>query len=271
MTQKEANYSHGHHAAVLRSHKWRNAANSAAYLLPSIKPDMHILDVGCGPGTITADFAALVPQGQVIGIEPVPEILEQARQAADERGLKNIRFEVGDVYALKYADATFDVVHAHQVLQHLGDTVGALKEMKRVLKPGGIVAVRDTDFSATAWYPEVIGMEDWRKLYIRVCRANGGEPEGGRRLLSWALEAGFEQSKITCSASAWCYSTPDEIKWWSDLWAERTVASAFAKLAIENKAATMEQLEDSAAAWRRWGSHHDAWMSYLHGEVLARK
>src|SRR5271170_6662076 len=134
-----ATYTHGHHESVLRSHTWRTAQNSASYLLPHIKPDMRILDVGCGPGTITADFAALVPQGQVIGLEYAPEVLKQAREFIDERELTNVQFAVGDIHALEYPNDSFDVVHAHQVLQHIPDPVQALKEMKRVTKPGGIV------------------------------------------------------------------------------------------------------------------------------------
>ena len=58
-----ATYIHGHHESVLRSHTSRTAANCAGYLLPSLRLHMRILDIGCGPGTITADLAKLVPQG----------------------------------------------------------------------------------------------------------------------------------------------------------------------------------------------------------------
>ena len=119
---------------------------------------MKILDVGYGPGTITADLAASVPDGQVIGLEYAPDVLKQAQELADNRDLKNIRFAPGDVHALDYADGTFDVVHAHQVLQHLQDPVRALREMRRVTKPNGIVAVRDSDLGTFAWYPEIEGV-----------------------------------------------------------------------------------------------------------------
>ena len=70
----------------------------------------------CCPGTITADLAALVPQGHVTGLEHAPDVLEQARATAARRGLANIDFAVGDMHALDYPDGVFDVVHAHQVL-----------------------------------------------------------------------------------------------------------------------------------------------------------
>ncbi|HLK42571.1 MAG TPA: methyltransferase domain-containing protein, partial [Thermoleophilia bacterium] len=154
MNGKPAVYTHGHHESVLSSHTWRTAENSAKYLLPHLSPGMTLLDVGCGPGTITADLAALVAPGRVIAIDTAPGVLEQAAYHAAEAGLADrIEFAVGDVYALDHPDGSFDVVHAHQVLQHLGDPVAALREMRRVCAPGGIVAARDSDYSGWFWYP----------------------------------------------------------------------------------------------------------------------
>ncbi|MDH6588311.1 SAM-dependent methyltransferase [Streptomyces sp. SAI-133] len=190
--RETAVYTHGHHESVLRSHTWRTAANSAAYLLGSLKPHMRILDIGCGPGTITADLAALVPGGRVTGVDHAAGILDQARATAAARGLTNVDFAVADVHALDFPDDAFCVVHAHQVLQHVGDPVQALREMKRVTRPGGLIAVRDSDYAAMTWYPATAGLDDWLDLYRRVARANGGEPDAGRRLKSWALRAGAD-------------------------------------------------------------------------------
>src|ERR1700739_1539103 len=152
-------YTHGHHESVLRSHKWRTAENSAAYLLPHLAPDAKVLDVGCGPGTITADLADRVPQGHVTGVDAAQEVIEQAR---NQQSQGNLDFATGDVYALDYPDASFDVVHAHQILQHLGDPVRALREMRRVTRPGGLVALREADFGGMTWYPELPILADWR-------------------------------------------------------------------------------------------------------------
>ncbi|NBE56840.1 class I SAM-dependent methyltransferase [Streptomyces boluensis] len=268
MPKETAVYTHGHHASVLRSHTWRTAANSAAYLVGELKPHMKILDVGCGPGTITADLAALVPQGSVTGVDAAPGILDTARAAVAERGLDNVEFAVADVHALDFPDDTFCVAHAHQVLQHVGDPVQALRELRRVVKPGGIVAVRDSDYAAMTWYPQVPGLEDWLDLYRRVARANGGEPDAGRRLKSWALEAGL--TEVTATSSAWTFSTPDERAWWSGLWAERTTASTYANRATESGHATPADLEALAEAWREWGTREDGWFAVLHGEILCR-
>ena len=231
---------------------------------------MKILDVGCGPGTITADLAALVPDGQVIGLEYAPDVLKQAEELSGKRCLKNLQFAVGDVHALEYADDTFDVVHAHQVLQHIGDPIRALHEMKRVTKPDGIVAVRDADFGANTWYPEVDGMREWAEMYFRVAQANGGDPRAGRKLLAWARAAGFDSSRITCSAGTWCYYTPTERAWWSGLWADRTLQSSFATTALEKGVATKEELVKASQAWRNWGKEEDGWFALLNGELICR-
>ena len=267
--RETAVYTHGHHESVLRSHTWRTAANSAAYLLGHLKPHTRVLDVGCGPGTITADLAALVPDGQVTGVDREPAILEQARATAAERGLRNAGFAPGDVHALDFPDGTFDVVHAHQVLQHVGDPVAALREMRRVTRPGGLVAVRDSDYAAMTWYPESAGLDAWLDLYRRVARANGGEPDAGRRLKSWALAAGF--TDVTCTSSTWTFATAEERAWWSGLWADRTVASAYAEQATGGGHASPAELREVAEAWRAWGRREDGWFSVLHGEIVCRK
>ncbi|MDX2592344.1 MULTISPECIES: class I SAM-dependent methyltransferase [Streptomyces] len=267
--QETAVYTHGHHESVLRSHTWRTAANSAAYLLGVLKPHMRILDIGCGPGTITADLAERVPDGHVTGVDHAPGILRRAQETAAGRGLANVDFAVADVHRLDYPDDTFCVVHAHQVLQHVGDPVQALREMARVTRPGGFVAVRDADYAAMTWYPAVPGLDDWLDLYERVARANGGEPDAGRRLKAWALAAGL--TDVTAGSGTWTFATPEERAWWSGLWADRTLASAYAERATEGGHATPELLEAVSAAWREWGRREDGWFTVLHGEILCRK
>ena len=266
---KEAVYTHGHHESVLRSHSWRTAENSAGYLLPYLKPSMTILDVGCGPGTITADLASRVPDGHATGLD-VPAVLDTARANASARGVTNVTFTSGDAHALPFPDASFDVVHAHQVLQHVRDPVQVLREMRRVAKPGGIVASRETDFGGIVWYPPVEGMEEWRQNYSRVARANGGEPDAGRRLHVWAQEAGFTKESLTLSVGSWCFYTPEERAWWSGLWADRTLSSNFAATATKHGIYTQEGLEKVAETWRKWGADENGWMTLMNGQLIAR-
>jgi 2-polyprenyl-3-methyl-5-hydroxy-6-metoxy-1,4-benzoquinol methylase len=260
-------YTHGHAEPVLQSHRWRTAENSAAYLLPSLRPGLDLLDVGCGPGTITVDLAARVAPGRVLGLDVSPDPLAEAQTAAAAAGVA-VEFEVGDVYALEIEDGSFDVVHAHQVLQHLTDPVAALREMARVCRPGGVVAVRDVDYAAFVTFPPDDGLDRWLDLYHRVARRNGAEPDAGRRLLAWAHAAGLRDTVAT--TSSWCYASPAEREWWGNSWAGRATASAFAEQAVAYGLATPAELEEIAEAWRRWRDADDGWLGMMHGELLIR-
>ena len=268
MPDSAARYLHGHHESVLRSHRWRTAENSAGYLLPLLEPRARVLDVGCGPGTITVGLASHVTEGHVLGIDTSEGVLVGARREAEERGRDNVGFEVGDVFHLGFSDGTFDVVHAHQVLQHVADPVAALIEMRRVCRPGGIVAARDGDYRGMFWFPDDPELEEWRTLYRRVATAVGGEPDAGRQLMRWARLAGLHEVKA--SSSSWCYSTPDERSWWGELWAERLVRSDFALRATSSGLATRNDLERLAGAWRRWAASEDSFFVVAHGEILGR-
>lgn len=260
-------YTHGHHESVLRSHRWRTAGNSAAHLVPHLVAGVSLLDVGCGPGTITADLAGLVAPGRVTALEMTGEALRLAEAEARARARENIDFVVGDVCALDFPDDTFDVVHAHQVLQHVADPVRALSEMRRVCRPGGIVAARDSDYAGFTWFPRVPELDEWLVLYRQAARANGGEPDAGRRLLSWARSAGF--TDVTATASTWCFATPEDRRWWGGMWADRIQRSDLARQLLAGGAATEGDLRRVAAGWRRWADAADGWFAVLHGEILA--
>ncbi len=262
-------YTHGHAEPVLASHRWRTAENSCGYLLPHLRTGLDVLDVGCGPGTITVDLAERVAPGRVVGLDAVAAPLAEAAGHAERRGAA-VEWLVGDVAALPFDDASFDVVHAHQVLQHLSHPVAALREMARVTRPGGLVAVRDVDYAATTWYPLDAGLEAWLALYSAVARGNDAEPDAGRRLLAWAHAADLHGSAVTASASAWCYASPEERAWWGTSWAGRATSSAFAEQAVAQGRASREDLEDVAAAWQRWAGADDGWIALLHGELLVR-
>ena len=209
-----------------------------------------------------------VGEGRVIGIDVAGEVLADARAEAVRQGRRNVSFQAGDVYQLAFADGAFDVVHAHQVLQHLADPVAALAEMRRVCRQGGVVAARDADYGGMFWYPEDPGLRGWQLLYQRVARALGGEPDAGRRMLGWARAAGFDE--IEASASSWCYATPGDRSWWGGLWAERVTQSNFADQAVRLGLASRDDLDGLAAAWRRWASSDDGWFLIPHGEILCR-
>ncbi|MEP7045873.1 MAG: methyltransferase domain-containing protein [Ilumatobacteraceae bacterium] len=266
MTDKTDRYTHGHHESVLRSHRWRTAENSAAFILPHLRADMSLLDVGCGPGTITADLARRIPDGTVVGVDLPGDVIGIAQ---DELGAANLRFEVGDVYALDYDDGTFDMVFAHQVLQHLGDPVGALREIRRVLRPGGQVAARDSDYGAFLWSPEDPRLTRWMELYHQLTERNGAAADAGRMLHRWVRTAGFEQLQV--SSSNWTFQTAEDRAWWGGLWADRVRQSQFATQSLEYGLTTESELDGIADGFLQWAADPEALFIVVHGEVIGIK
>lgn len=257
-------YTHGHAEAVLRSHRWRTAENSAPHLLPHLRPGLDLLDVGCGPGTITADLAARVAPGRTVGMDRSDDVVAAARASFPD----GPTFVVGDVYGLDAADASFDVVHAHQVLQHLTDPVAALREMRRVVRPDGVVAVRDSDYAAFTWDPPLLELDRWLAVYRAVARGNDAEPDAGRFLKGWALDAGF--SSVTVSCSVWTYATPEERAWWGGLWADRITTTTLADQAVAGGHATRDELSAMADAFRSWAAEDRGVFLVPSVEILAR-
>lgn len=249
-------YTHGHQESVLRSHRWRTAENSCAYLLPHLRPDMTLLDVGCGPGSITADLATRV--ASVVGIDPSESVIAEARRDHPE-----VAFEVGDLFEL---DGAWDVVHAHQVLQHLQDPVGALRAMGRL---GALVAARDSDYAAFTWFPASPSLDRWREVYLEVTRRNGAEANAGRHLLRWAHAAGFRD--VTYTASVWTFATPEDRSWWSGVWADRCIESSFAQQAVEEGLASRDEMAALAEGWRAWALEDDGVFVVPSGEILCRR
>lgn len=264
----DTTYTHGHDDSVLRSHRWRTALNSAAYLLPRLAPGQSLLDVGCGPGTITLDLAGVVAPGRAVGIDAATDVVDQARAAAERAGVP-VAFEVADMFALPFADGSFDVVHAHQVLQHVADPVAALVEMRRVCRPGGVVAARDGDYPAFAFAPDEPGLTRAIGAYGDLTRINNANWDAGRHLLGWAHAAGF--ADVTASASTWCFSTEEDREWWGGLWADRFAApgSFLGSQLVAHGIADRADLKAFGASWRRWASSPDGWFAVLHGEILA--
>ncbi|KAL3474302.1 S-adenosyl-L-methionine-dependent methyltransferase [Aspergillus californicus] len=262
-------YITNHAPSVLQTHSWRTAQNSAPYLTPHIKPGMKILDIGCGPGSITVDFATLVPDGHVTGLEYSADPLPGARELAASKGITNIDFRTGDIHALDYEDDTFDIAHVHQVLQHISDPVKALSEMRRVVKPGGIVAARES--ASMTWYPENKGITSFLEIWEKLGTGKGGNPHPGRYMHVWVRDAGFELEKVQRGTGSWCFSSPAEREYWGGSMAKRTEASGWADLAIKEGVATKEELREIAEGWRAWVRDEEGWFGMLHGDMLCWK
>lgn len=225
---------------------------------------------GCGPGTITVDIASRVPDGHVTGVDYAPEPLEGARAHAAEKNVKNVEFSVADVFSLPFPDDTFDITFAHHVIQHTTDPVRALREMRRVTKPGGIVANREGDLSFFTYYPENEALSRLNQWFGQLARANGCEPYAGRRVHAWARQAGFEMSRITRTATTWCYSTPEEREFWAMAGVNRLQNSKMPESLKKFGLGTDDEIKEVVQALKDWMADEDGWFALIHGEIIAR-
>jgi len=262
-------YTHGHAPAVVRQHAQRTAEEAAAFLIPALAPDMRLLDVGCGPGSITRGLAERLPAGEVVGLDLSRETLASARQDAEARGLRNLRYQEGSVYELPFPDGAFDVAYAHQVLQHLRERGAALSEMLRVVRPGGLVAVRDVDWGTVAYWPRDPWIDRFVEVHQQAWYMNGGEPRMGRQYRALWNAAGV--ADVTITASVWCYATASETIEWGESYADRLLDSPMGARPVEHGLATRADVEAMAAAFRAWAAHGDALWAFIHVAALAKK
>jgi len=262
-------YTHGHAAATVRQHGRRTADEAAAFLLPLLQPGMRLLDVGCGPGSITRGLAQRLAPGEVVGLDLSRETLASAREDAAQRGLTNLTYVEGSVYQIPFPDASFDVAYAHQVTQHLRKPADALGEMLRVLRPGGLVGIRDVDWGTVSYWPIDPRIDRFIETHFKTWYQNGGEPRMGRGLKALFNAAPLTDVQVT--ADVWCYTTPEEATEWGESYAQRLLTSPMGGRMVEYGFATRADLDAMAAGFRAWAAHPDAFWSFTQVAALARK
>jgi SAM-dependent methyltransferase len=256
----------------------RTAAVEAAFFLPYLRPGMTLLDCGCGPGTITLGLAEAVAPASVTGIDLDASIIETARANAARRDLANVRFEVGDVYELPFPNNHFDAAFENNMFMHLKEPLRAMREILRVLKPGGVVGCRNP-----AADKNLIGTSDptvrkaarlwerWSKYRLRS-GAGGSDYRIGGRLCSLLLRAGFAQ--VQAEASYDNLRPPMGVEWYSDVMAsrfERSGPGSIADAAARLGWADPQTIAELAVAWREWGSRSDSYAAAAYVGVIGWK
>jgi ubiquinone/menaquinone biosynthesis C-methylase UbiE len=262
-------YTHGHAPATVAQHGRRTAEEAAAFMLPSLRPGMRLLDVGCGPGSITRGLAQRLAPGEVVGLDLSRETLASAREDAAQHGLTNLTYAEGSVYQLPFPDASFDAAYAHQVTQHLRKPADALGEMLRVLHPGGLVGVRDVDWGTVSYWPLDPRIDHFIETHFKTWYQNGGEPRMGRGLKALFNAAPLTNVEVT--ADVWCYATPEETIEWGESYAQRLLTSPMGGRMVEYGFATRADVEAMAAGFRAWAAHPDAFWAFTMVAALARK
>jgi len=208
---------------------------------------MSILDCGCGPGSITIGLAEIVAPGQVVGLDIEPRQLEAAKRLASEQAVSNIRFEQGSVYELPFPDATFDVAVAHFVIEHVSDPLRALREIRRVLRPGGLAAIKDPYYPAFTFRPETTELRRFGELAGMVRRHNGASDTYAVNLRAVLLEAGFERTEATAGFENLA-GTDDAARVLPMMLQNQVREPAFRETVLEQGWATEAELDAIAAA-----------------------
>ncbi|KAJ8068477.1 hypothetical protein OCU04_004031 [Sclerotinia nivalis] len=260
--KSEETYSLGYSPAVVDRHSLRRASTCCSYFLPHLTPTSRILDLGCGPGSITTDIASLIPEGSITGLDAGSSVIEIANGKANELGLKNCKFQVGDVMKLPFEDETFDVVYTHQLLIHLPDPVGAIREMRRVCKVGGLVACRESDMGDAVFYPSTSGLKRSVEIMEAMIKEKGSEPHAGKFLGKWARDAGFEEEKVVES-----YSYLMQPSWKNSLMTGDIGENAVRLEVVGSK----EEVEDMIGEWDTWEKTEGCWWKTGCGEVVCWK
>jgi ubiquinone/menaquinone biosynthesis C-methylase UbiE len=260
-------YTHGYETQFVEYLEGRTTSANAAFFVPHLRPGMSLLDCGCGPGSITAGLASIVTPGQVVGIDIEESQIKLARAQAETQVIPNVRFEVANLYDIPFPDETFDAAFAHTVLQHLADPVRALREIYRVLKPGGVVGVREEDTAGVIFAPTNALMEQTMALYVRSWHHNGGDPYFARRHRAVLRAAGFV--RIEGSASAECYGTPAATQSFGKVLSGYFVGHL--ETAVKMGWMEQETLSDIGRAWEEWGRHPDAYFAMLRCEAVGWK
>ncbi|KAF7944401.1 hypothetical protein EAE96_010798 [Botrytis aclada] len=255
-------YSLGYSPAVVDRHSLRRASTCCAYFLPHLTPTSHILDLGCGPGSITTDVASLIPQGSIIGLDAGESVVESANAKARDLGLTNCSFQIGDVMKLPFEDETFDVVYTHQLLIHLPDPVRAIKEMRRVCRVGGLVACRESDMGDALFYPSTSGLKRSVEIMEAMIREKGSEPHAGKFLGKWAREAGFGDENIVES-----YSYLMQPSWKNSLMTGDVGENAVRLGVVDSNEKIKEMIEE----WDAWEKTEGCWWKTGCGEVVCWK
>jgi ubiquinone/menaquinone biosynthesis C-methylase UbiE len=261
-------YQVGHHPSIVARLARRTAETAAAFFLPYLEPGMRLLDVGCGPGSITSGLAQRVAPGETIGMDPSAEVIATAKSLAKATPARNLSFEVGSIHEPPFAAGTFDAVFTNQVMQHLRRPVDALRQMRSLLAPGGVLGVRVFDWGSAIFYPESEGMRRCLALRFELRRRDGAEPNAGRYLRRWFREAGFGETRITTSteSDAVAQATRDRAEMFA--FADRP---SLADSALECGLATRSDFESFASAWRAWGRDLDAFFCLSLVEAVAWK
>jgi ubiquinone/menaquinone biosynthesis C-methylase UbiE len=264
----ESSYTLGHKEGTLAQMRSRTAERCCTFFRQHVQTDSRILDCGCGPGSITVGLAQWAPDGQTVGIDLGAEQLDGARALARDLGVVNVTFRQGSIFDLPFDDDSFDVVFAQTVLYHIPDTEKALAEMKRVLRPGGLVALRDAITASIIVWPEDPLAREMYRMFSLGAQRSGGNPDVGRELGTLLHAAGFEDVFLTLG-----FMQPERPEERAEHYSRvaGTIEGDLATLAVREGWSTAERLAAGAARLRGLANQPGSICVLPFGQAIGRK
>lgn len=261
-------YSWGHGKEMTNRMGQRTAEIHAAFFLPHLEPGMKVLDCGCGPGSITTGIAQKVAPGETLGIDVEERLIEIAQVNTENLETTNLRFAVGSVYELTFADKYFDAVFSHALLEHINDPIKALKEMARVLRPGGVMGVRETDKSGRLLWPPLKELQKGWELTDRLVEHNGGDSGIGKRLRSMLCQVGLKD--VEASASYDSHGRQETVDFWVNLVTSLRESEPIHQV-VELGWSTQNEIDEIVAAYRQWAKDPGAFLAHAWCEAIGWK
>lgn len=262
-------YTIGFSESILQHLRRHTADTHAAHLLPHLKPGLRVLDLGCGPGTLSIGLAEAIAPGELFGVDMEQSQVDLATSIAEAGGHDNATFQADDVTELAFDDESFDVVHGHSILAHVPETQAVLAEAKRVLKPGGLVSVREWILDGSFLAPDFeVTYDAWATL-AELMIADDGHPNIGRDLKRHLLEAGFTDVRPTASFTS--YTTTEDVDYISRVIEGWFLSADVRAAATAYGVATQQQLNNLEQALKRWIGHPGAFGAVAYGECIAYK
>lgn len=245
-------YAFGYQPGVQNYLRLHTVERCATFLLPHLAPGMSLLDAGCGPGTITIGLAPLVAPGELVAVDLNPDEVAKTAAALQLAGYVNARAQVADVLTLPFEDDTFDAVFTHAVIDYLPDPVAALREMQRVLKPGGVLGARSVNQDRSVVGPEDPLVTEGILLFRRAVALMGGDMCRGRLLGVMLKECGFERIFVTPSYER--AQTREEWQSFCDAFAGSLDHTTISEIGLREGWADEARFVEIVQALRRFGN-----------------
>ncbi|MCW5313797.1 methyltransferase domain-containing protein [Nostoc sp. KVJ3] len=259
-------YTPGYSSNAMNFMAKRTLDSHGAFFKPYLRPGMNLLDCGCGPGTIALGLAKAIAPGMLTGIDREISQIRIAAESSFSQGVSNTNFLEGNIYSLPFPDNSFDAIFSHALFEHLQEPVQALGELRRILKPGGIVGLRSPDWGGCLITPTIPEMDKAITYYKWLHEQNNGNPYVGRELRALLRETGFSNIKVWASYE--CYKPLSAI---AEYLGERIKASAKEDQAVEKGWTDERSLTAMSNGLREWSQHPDGFFAQAWCEVVGYK